>query len=95
MIPVVWSLASEADLEEIVDFIALDNLKAAMELARRIVSAIEDNLPATPHIGRPGRVANTRELIVHKNYLVIYRVTDTSVDILSVRHTAQLFPNSH
>lgn len=90
--PVVWSVASEADLEEIVDFIAQDNFNAAMELATRIVSVVEENLPENPHMGRPGRVAGTRELIVHKNYLVVYRVAAAQIEVLMVRHAAQLLP---
>jgi plasmid stabilization system protein ParE len=42
-----------------------------------------------PAIGRPGRVAGTRELIVHENYIVPYRVRGQHVDIITVQHVAK------
>jgi toxin ParE1/3/4 len=45
-----------------------------------------------PGIGRPGRVAGTRELIVHKNYIVPYRVRGQHVDIITVQHVAKRWP---
>lgn len=89
---VIWSPAAELDLADIVDFIAVDNLAAAMELAQLIVSAVEKNLPDQPHMGRPGRVHGTRELVVHKNYIVIYRTTKNEIQILAVMHAARFFP---
>jgi len=89
---VIWSPAAELDLADIVDFIAIDNLTAAMELAQLIVSAVEKNLPDQPHMGRPGRVHGTRELVVHKNYIVIYRAAESEIQVLAVMHAARFFP---
>ncbi|WP_420860321.1 type II toxin-antitoxin system RelE/ParE family toxin [Algirhabdus cladophorae] len=89
---VIWSQAAELDLADIVDFIAIDNLTAAMELAQLIVSAVENNLPDQPHMGRPGRAHGTRELVVHKNYIVIYRATESQIQVLAVMHAARFFP---
>ena len=92
MKPVIWHPGAEEDLEEIVDYIAIDNIDAALKLARRIVGAVEDNLPQSPHMGRPGRVEGTSELIVHENYLVIYEVTANAINVLNVIHAARLYP---
>ncbi len=47
-----------------------------------------------PNLGRPGRIENTRELIVHPNYIVFYRVLEDArlVQILRVKHAAQQWP---
>jgi toxin ParE1/3/4 len=44
-------------------------------------------------MGRPGRVAGTRELVVSGTpYIIPYRVAGTYVDILAVFHAAQNRP---
>ena len=43
-------------------------------------------------VGRAGRVAGTHELVSDKIYLVIYRVKETNVEIIRVRHVAQKYP---
>jgi len=40
-------------------------------------------------MGRAGRVPGTRELVLHKNYLAIYRVRDEDVEILRLHHVAR------
>jgi toxin ParE1/3/4 len=91
---VVWFTGAESDLEQIVDYVAIDNIQAALLLARRIVGAVEESLPHNPNMGRPGRVGGTRELIVHKNYIVIYEVSADAINILEVIHAARLYPTA-
>ena len=86
-----WSAQSLRELEAIVGYIATDNPAAALELGEQILSTVEAVLPANPHAGRPGRVEDTRELVVHKSYIVAYQITD-HIDILTVRHSARLWP---
>ena len=45
-----------------------------------------------PALGRPGRVPGTRELVVHDNYVVPYRVKGQVVQIIRMQHIAQLWP---
>lgn len=48
-----------------------------------------------PSIGRPGRVDGTRELVIHRYpYILVYRVTSDTVDVLSVYHDARAWPES-
>ena len=45
-----------------------------------------------PKLGRAGRVTGTRELVVHPNYILIYRIVGESVEVLRVKHAAQKWP---
>jgi len=45
-----------------------------------------------PGLGRVGRVAGTLELVVHKNYILIYDVAGDQVRVLRVLHAARKWP---
>jgi toxin ParE1/3/4 len=48
-----------------------------------------------PYLGRPGRVANTRELVVTSTpFIVAYRVVSDRIEILAVFHGARRWPDS-
>ncbi len=50
-------------------------------------------LEAYPFIGRSGRVAGTRELVVTRTpYIIAYRVSSEGVDVLRVLHGARKWP---
>jgi len=91
---VVWTDEAIAELEGIIDYIAADNPPAAYDLADEIITWSDAQLTENPMSGRPGRVADTRELIVHGSYIVVYRVGRETVQILTVRHGARLWPKS-
>ncbi len=86
-----WSTQSLLEVEAIVEHIATDNPVAALDLGEQIFSSVETILPNNPYAGRPGRVEGTRELVVHESYLVAYEIADT-INILTVRHAARLWP---
>ena len=65
-----WSDEATTDLVEIIDYIEQRNATAAQNLHAAIVQSAE-NLPLMPYLFRPGRVAGTREHVVHPNYIVI------------------------
>jgi plasmid stabilization system protein ParE len=80
-------------LEDIRDHIASENAEAARRVVARIRAAVE-RLSVTPGIGRPGRVTRTRELvIVGTPYIVPYRVEGDAVQIITVLHGAQKWPD--
>ena len=86
-----WSDEATTDLVEIIDFIEQRNALAAKSLHAAIIQSAE-NLPLMPYLFRPGRVAGTREHVVHPNYIVVYQVGNESVDILRVLHSRQQYP---
>jgi toxin ParE1/3/4 len=89
-----WTRRALERLEAIGDHIAMDNQWAAA----RVVAAIQqkvDTLRSHPDIGRAGRVAGTRELVIDGTpYLVAYRVRGGQVAILAVFHGAQRWPRT-
>lgn len=84
---VVWRAKAEEDLLGIVEHIAQDSIASAEKLADEI-EAKAAQLSSFPALGRAGRKRGTRELVMHPNYIVIYRVLKQSVDILRVKHAA-------
>ena len=76
---------------EIIDFIEQRNAAAAGQLHAVIVKSAE-NLPTMPYLFRLGRVAGTREHVVHPNYIVVYQVGINVIDILRVLHSRQQYP---
>lgn len=90
---VKWHRRARQDLREVRTYIAEDNPQAAAKVAQSILQAIE-RLPNNPGIGRPGRVMDTRELVIAGTpYLVPYRVIGDVIVILRVLHGAQKWPN--
>jgi len=80
-------------LEDIRERIAADNPAAAARMIERIRTAVE-RLAASPAIGRPGRVADTRELVIPGTpYIIPYRVKSDVVQIITVLHSAQRWPD--
>ena len=83
-----WLPPAENSLLGILDFTAEDKPEVAVIFTGQVRSAVA-SLATLPHRARAGRVATTRELVVHPNYIVVYRVTAETVDILRIRHAAQ------
>lgn len=88
---IVWLETASQDLDEILGYIEDRNLLAALNLQEAIENAVSQ-LPFHPYLYRLGRVSGTRELVVHPNYLVIYRVSVSAIEIINVLHTRQKYP---
>ncbi|MCB1974000.1 MAG: type II toxin-antitoxin system RelE/ParE family toxin [Burkholderiaceae bacterium] len=88
---VLWTLSAEQDRADIVDFIANDNPLAAIRMDE-IFSVAVGRLTEHPLLGRPGQIPGTRELIPHESYRLVYEVRTDTVWILTLVHTARLWP---
>jgi len=86
-----WLSVASADLEHLYDYIAQENPGAATNEVKKVLDAVE-KLAKMPGMGRPGRVPDTRELVVSM-YIVAYRVREGQVEILRVLHQAQRWPD--
>jgi plasmid stabilization system protein ParE len=88
---VIVRASAQDDLDRIFAWIAKDNPRAAVEMAARIRDRINLlELDALAHMGRPGFVARTRELIEYP-YIIVYAVDDArrEIVVLSIVHGAQ------
>lgn len=91
---IVWSRRAIRHLTHVRRYIAERNPSAAGRVARSILEAVE-RLVDQPHLGRPGRVPGTRELVVPDTpYLIPYRVRQQSVEIIAVFHERQRWPKT-
>lgn len=87
-----WLKAALANLDAEAEYIAQDNPAAAGRVVQRILQAV-DLLRKNPALGRAGRVAGTRELVVVETpYIIPYRVRGDAVEILRVFHAARKWP---
>lgn len=91
MLSLLWKKQARLDLLNIVEHIAQDNPDAAEELANDIEARTE-KLREFPEMYKVGRKRGTRELVAHKNYIVVYRVINSQVEVLRVKHSAQQWP---
>jgi addiction module RelE/StbE family toxin len=90
---VVWTEPAEEDRGQIILFIAQDNPQAALEMDD-LFTAAAASLAAFPTRAKAGRVSDTRELLVHRHYILVYGI-DVDADtvyIKAVLHTARQWP---
>jgi toxin ParE1/3/4 len=92
VVQVRWTRSAVRQLASIGGYIAESNPKAATGIEARLREAVM-LLARFPAMGRPGRLAGTRELVVSGTpYIIPYRVTGDFVDILTVFHATQNRP---
>jgi toxin ParE1/3/4 len=91
---VIWRPIALEDIADIRAYIASDNPAAADRVVMAVRTAVA-RLANFPHLGRPGRVNRTRELVIAGTpYIAAYAVVDGQVMILSVLHSARRWPDS-
>jgi toxin ParE1/3/4 len=87
-----WLRTALRNLNELAQYIAKDNPRAAVQMVRRIKTAAQQ-LQKYPALGRLGRVTDTRELIIPgTTYLIPYRIKGDELHILRVFHGSQDWP---
>lgn len=91
MLPVIWRPQAASDLQTILDYISDHSELAAAGLAD-VIEQTTSQLPQHPYLYRLGRVAGTREMVVHPNYVVVYEVLSTAIEITAVLHSRQQYP---
>jgi toxin ParE1/3/4 len=83
-----WTKTALRSVDEIAGYIAKDNPKRANSFVVELQDAVA-KLQVHPGMGRSGRVPGTRELVLHKNYIAIYRMRGDGVEILRLHHVAR------
>lgn len=88
-----WLRRALQNLDAEAAHIATDNPKIAGEFVTHITDSVA-TLVRHPQMGRPGRVAGTRELVVTRfSYIIPYRVREGRIEILRIFHTARKWPD--
>ena len=62
-----------------------------MQLQDRIEDAVKPTA-TYPYMFRTGRLAGTREIVAHPNYIVVYRVLADMILVTGVVHARQQYP---
>jgi addiction module RelE/StbE family toxin len=91
-----WTQTGLRDLESLYAYVAEDSRHASAEAAAKIVERILAGFEAIerfPEMGRKGRVAGTRELIVSP-FVVAYRVEKDAIEVVAIIHGARRWPDS-
>jgi toxin ParE1/3/4 len=92
MLPIVWRSAARNDLRQIISYIARDNPMAARRMKERLEASV---LPLAEHpylYRKSERAPGLREIVAHPNYIVLYRVTETRIDVVNVVHARREYP---
>jgi toxin ParE1/3/4 len=88
-----WTKQAIADIDRIYDFIAANNPRAARAVVDTIDRAIS-SLSVHPRLGRSGRVAGSRELVVANTpFIVAYRIRHRAIELLGVIHASRRWPD--
>ena len=92
MLPIVWSQDARDDLSEIISFVQAWSPNAANRLADVIESStwLLETHPLAYRCS--DRIEGCREIVAHPNYVVVYKVFDTSVRIVAVFHSKADYP---
>jgi toxin ParE1/3/4 len=93
-IQIEWTPLAESEAREIHRYIAEDSVAAADRQLDLLLESIQ-GLSRFPAKGRTGRVHGTCELVVPGTpYIVVYRLVDTTIQILSILHGARRWPSA-
>jgi toxin ParE1/3/4 len=94
LLPIVWRKTARDDLAQIIRYIALENPLAAQRMKRLLEDAVLP-LAKHPRLYRISeRVPGLREIVAHPNYIVLYRVADDRIEVVSVVHARRHYPTS-
>ena len=93
-LPIVLSLDAARQLDELVLYIAKDSFPNALAWEARITAtlhALEDMHGHAIDEDASDRVhQQVRKTVFERTYLIHYRVTETTVEIVNIRHGARL-----
>ncbi|MDX1574913.1 MAG: type II toxin-antitoxin system RelE/ParE family toxin, partial [Kiloniellales bacterium] len=80
------------DLDRICEDLLAEQPSVALQILDRIEGRVEA-LRDQPGLGRPGRVAGTRELVVSGlPFIIPYRVKAGRIEVIRALHAARLWP---
>lgn len=94
VLPIEWKASADAELLEILAFISERNALAAQRLYEGIKQDLE-HASEHPYLFKPSlRVPGAREIVTHPNYILLYRVTSSCIEVVNMVHARREFPGS-
>ena len=89
-----WSPLAVEKLEDIYEYISIDNNSAAQKLVKSIFKKVE-TLAKNPERGRKVPEVNREEIreVFEGEYRIIYRIESKRILILTIRNFKQILPN--
>jgi toxin ParE1/3/4 len=87
----VWLEPALNDRIAIFEHIEPENPRAAEELDIEFEKAAA-RISRHPDMGRPGRIADTREYVIGRRYFLLYRTKGDVLEIMAVIHTSRQWP---
>jgi addiction module RelE/StbE family toxin len=91
-VKLAWTPEARSDRRAIYNYIKADNPSAALALNELFIKRMAQ-LETHAMLGRPGRVTGTRELVLHRNYVLIYDIADETIRLLRIVHAARQWPS--
>jgi addiction module RelE/StbE family toxin len=89
-----WTKSALRDLEIEANYLNKINPSIESNFLEHVESSVT-LIKKYPELGRIGRVNQTRELILKKfQYILIYLVIASCIDIIRLLHTSRKWPNS-
>jgi toxin ParE1/3/4 len=90
-VTIVWELEAESDLDSILEYIAKDNVEAAVHVTSEIYNQVEMMSGSVSRRGKKGRVACTMELVILKTpYVVVYTKKGLLIRIIKILHCSEV-----
>ncbi len=86
-----WSSDAEDDRDQVREYIARDNPRAAVRVDESIAQSVL-RLADFPESGSPGLLQGTREIFAYSHCRIVYEIADDTVWIVAVRHTSRQWP---
>lgn len=86
-----WTPEAQHDRVAIWDHIEPQNAAAAIRMDLLFSDSIA-KLADFPMLGRPGIITGTRELTPHRSYRLVYEISEDTVWVLAIVHTARQWP---
>jgi toxin ParE1/3/4 len=90
---IVWLSSALRNLQVIHAYYSAEGVPDQAKRVIQLIQKTSSQLKELPGLGRSGRVAGTRELVVPQaSFLIVYRENATAVQILRILHSSQKWP---
>jgi len=91
MLTIVWSAKAEEDFLSILEYIGERNPFAAERMEQSIRNSTWALQQHPLLYRRSERIPGCREIVAHRNYVVVYRVEQDCIRIVRVLHSSRMY----